>query len=121
MDKLVAFFKNVWFRRGVAFLCFGYTAFLAWVAWLCLGYYFVLENPAPLFILYLFVNFAAMGLLVYTRKQLFTQINIFLIPIVVLALMIVGFGSWFIIVPPMVVMTVAFFAARANETLKTVF
>ncbi|MCH5207365.1 MAG: hypothetical protein J1F04_00665 [Oscillospiraceae bacterium] len=121
MDKVVAFIKNVWFRRGVALACFGYTAFLAWISWLCLGYYFVLENPAPLFILYLFVNIAALGLLVFTRKQLITQINTFLIPIVVLVLMIFGFGQWFIIVPPMAVMVVAFFAARSNETLKTVF
>ena len=121
MDKVVAFIKNVWFRRGVALACFGYTAFLAWISWLCLGYYFVLENPAPLFILYLFVNIAALGLLVFTRKQLITQINTFLIPIVVLVLMIFGFGQWFIVVPPMAVMAVAFFSARANETLKTVF
>lgn len=121
MDKVVSFFKNVWFRRAVALICYGYTVFLAWVAWLCFGYFFVFENPTPLFVLYLFVNFAAMGLMVYTRKQLLTQINTFLIPLVVLVLMIFGFGHWFIIVPPMAVMAVAFFSARANETLKTVF
>lgn len=121
MDKVVSFLKNVWFRRGVAAVCYGYTAFLAWVAWLCMGYYFELENPAPLFILYLFVNIAAMGLLLYTRKQLITQINTFIIPIVVLFLLIFGFGHWFIVIPPVVVMAVTFFAARSNETLKTVF
>ncbi|MCH5204125.1 MAG: hypothetical protein J1F03_05210 [Oscillospiraceae bacterium] len=121
MDKVVAFFKNAWFRRGVALACYGYTAFLVWVAWLCLGFFFALENPTPLFVLYLFVNIAAMGLMIFTRKQLITQINTFLIPIVVLVLMIFGFGHWFIIVPPMVVMVVVFFTARSNETLKTVF
>lgn len=120
MDKIVAFLKNVWFRRGVAVLCWGYTAFLVWVAWLCLGYYFVLENPAPLFILYLFVNIAALGLMVFTRKQVITQINTFMIPIAVLLILIFGFGHWYIIIPPAAVMTIAFFAARSNETLKTV-
>lgn len=121
MDKVVAFLKNIWFRRGVAVACYGYTGFLIWVAWLCMGYYMVLENPTPLFVLYLFVNFAAMGLLVFTRKQVITQVNTFLIPLVVLALVIFGFGHWFIVIPPAVVMVVAFFCARSNETLKTVF
>lgn len=121
MDKVISFLKNVWFRRGVAIVCYGYTAFLAWVAWLCLGYFMVLENPTPLFVLYLFVNLAAMGLLLYTRKQLITQINTFIIPIVVLLLVIFGFGHWYIIIPPAAVMVVAFLAARSNETLKTVF
>lgn len=120
MDKIVSFLKNIWFRRGVAVLCCGYTAFILWVAWLCLGYCFVLENPTPLFVLYLFVNIAAMGLLVFTRKQVITQVNTFIIPIAVLLLLIFGFGHWFIIVPPAVVMTIAFFSARSNETLKTV-
>ncbi len=121
MDKIIAFLKNKWFRLGISILCYGYTAFLIWVAWLCLGYYMILENPAPLFILYLFVNMASLGLLIYTRKQVVTQVNTFLIPIAVLALLVFGFGHWFIIVPPAVVMTISFFAARSNETLKTVF
>ena len=121
MDKIVSFLKNVWFRRGVAVLCYGYTAFLAWVAFLCMGYYFVLDNPAPLFVLYLFVNIAAMGLLLFTRKQRITQVNCFIIPVVVLLLLIFGFGHWYIVIPPIVVMVVTFLAARANETLKTVF
>lgn len=121
MDKVVAFFKNKWFRRGVAVLCYGYTAFVVWVAWLCLGYYMILENPAPLFILYLFVNVASLGLLIYTRKQVITQVNTFLIPIAVIMLLVFGFGHWYIIVPPAIVMTISFFAARSNETLKTVF
>ncbi len=121
MDKVVAFFKNKWFRRGVAVLCYGYTAFIVWVAWLCLGYYMILENPAPLFILYLFVNMASLGLMIYTRKQVITQVNTFLIPIAVIMLLVFGFGHWFIIVPPAVVMTISFFVARSNETLKTVF
>ena len=121
MDKVISFLKNVWFRRGVALICWGYTAFLAWIAWLCMGYYFVLEQQAPVFILYLFVNLAAMGLLLFTRKQLITQINTFIMPIISLLILIFGFGHWFIVIPPAAVMVVAFLAARSNETLKTVF
>lgn len=120
MDKLVAFFKNVWFRRVVALLCWGYTALMLWVAWLNFGFYFVFENPTPLFVLYLFVNIAALGLMIYTRKQMFTKINAYILPPIVFAIVIFGFGNWYMIAPPLVVMLVVFFVNNSNETLKTV-
>ncbi len=101
MDKLVAFFKNVWFRRAVALLCWGYTALMLWVAWL-------------------FVNIAALGLMILTRKQMFTKINAYILPPIVFAIVIFGFGNWYMIAPPLVVMLVLFFVNNSNETLKTV-
>ncbi len=120
MDKLVAFFKNVWFRRFVALMCWGYTALMLWVAWLNFGFYFVFENPTPLFVLYLFVNIAALGLMIYTRKQMFTKINAYILPPIVFATVIFGFGNWYMIAPPLVVMLIVFFVNNSNETLKTV-
>lgn len=120
MDKLTAFFKNVWFRRGVAALCWGYTAFLIWVAWLCFGFHFEFENPTPLFVLYLFINIAAFGLLIFTRKQVITQVNAYVLPIVAFLILIFGFGKWYITTPPLVVVIAFFFINRSNETLKTV-
>ena len=120
MDKLTAFFKNVWFRRGVAALCWGYTAFLIWVSWLCFGYHFEFENPTPLFVLYLFINIVALGLLIFTRKQVITQVNAYVLPIVAFLILIFGFGKWFITTPPLVVVIAFFFINRSNETLKTV-
>lgn len=120
MDKLVAFFKNVWFRRAVALLCWGYTALMLWVAWLNFGYFFVFDNPTPLFVLYLFVNIAALGLMIFTRKQMFTKINAYILPPIVFAIVIFGFGNWYMIAPPLAVVVVAFFVNNSNETLKTV-
>ncbi len=120
MDKLVAFFKNVWFRRAVALLCWGYTVLMLWVAWLNFGFFFVFENPTPLFVLYLFVNIAALGLMILTRKQMFTKINAYILPPIVFAIVIFGFGNWYMIAPPLVVMLVLFFVNNSNETLKTV-
>lgn len=120
MDKIVAFFKNVWFKRGVALLCWGYTVLIAWIAWLTFGYYFVFENATSLFVLYLFVNIAALGLMIYTRQQLFTRINCMILPLLVFAILIFGFGSWYMILPPLVVVVAMFFINSANETLKTV-
>ncbi len=120
MDKVVAFLKNAWFRRGVALLCWGYTAMLVWVAWLNFGFYFEYENPTSLFVLYVFVNIAALGLMIYTRKQVITMVNCMLLPPIIFAIVIFGFGNWYLIIPPLVVMTAMFFINTANETLKTV-
>lgn len=120
MDKLVAFFKNVWFRRAIAVICWGYTAFMLWIAWLCFAYYFQFENPTPAFVLYLFINVAAAGLMILSRKQVITQINSYILPPIVFFILFFGFGNWYIITPPIVVMLVLFFVNASNETLKTV-
>lgn len=120
MDKLLAFFKNVWFRRGVSLLCLGYTAFMIWVAVLNAAYYFELENPTPLFVLYLFVNISALGLMILSRHELLTRINSYLLPPVVFVTVICALGNWYMIIPPVVVMVVLFFVNNSNETLKTV-
>lgn len=120
MDKVVAFFKNVWFRRGVALVCWAYTAVIAWVAWLSFAFFFEYENPTSLFVLYLFVNIAALGLMLYTRKQAITKLNCMILPLFVFLIMIFAYGNWYIIAPPLAVVVVMFFANNANETLKTV-
>lgn len=120
MDKLVAFFKNVWFRRTVALLGYGYTIFIAWIAYLCFGYFIEAENATPLFVLYLFANIVGLSLLIISRKQVLTQVNSYILPLLVFAIVICGFGNWYIVVPPAAVMAVVFFANSSNETLKTV-
>ena len=120
MDKLVEFFKNPWLKRAVALLCWGYTALMVWVVWLNFGFYFEYENATALFVLYLFVNIAALGLMIYTRKQVLTMINVMLLPPVIFALVILGFGNWYMILPPLCVAVAMFFISDANETLKTV-
>lgn len=120
MDKLVAFFKNVWFRRGVAIASWAYTGFMTWVAWLCYAYFLEFENPVPAFVLYLFINVSAMGLMILSRKQVITQVNSYILPPIVFLITFFGFGNWYIVIPPVVVMLVLFFVNTSNETLKTV-
>lgn len=120
MDKLVAFFKNVWFRRGVAIASWGYTGFMIWVAWLCYAYYLEFENPTPAFVLYLFINVSALGLMILSRKQVITQVNSYVLPPIVFLVTFFGFGNWYVVIPPVVVMLVLFFVNTSNETLKTV-
>lgn len=120
MDKLVAFFKNVWFRRAVALISWSYTVFMAWVAWLCFAYTLEFENPTPAFVLYLFINVCAVGFFILSRKQVITQINSYILPPIVFLVTFFGFGNWYVVIPPVVVMLVMFFANTSNETLKTV-
>lgn len=120
MDKVVAFFKNVWLKRGVALICWSYTALLAWIAWLSFAYFFEFENATSLFVLYVFVNVAALGLMIYTRRQVFTMINCMIMPPIVFIIVIFGFGNWYLILPPLCVVVAMFFINAANETLKTV-
>lgn len=120
MDKLLTFFKNVWFRRAVSLICLGYTAVMVWLGILNAGYYFEVENPTPLFVLYLFMNICALGLLILSRKELLTRINSYLLPPIVFLTVIFALGNWYMIIPPVVVMVVLFFVNNSNETLKTV-
>lgn len=120
MDILVAIFKNVWLKRGVALACCGYTIFLIWIDWLNLAYFMEYENPTSLFVLYVFVNCAVLGLVIYTRHQVITQINVMLMPPVLFVTFILAFGNWYMILPPLCVIVAMFFICRANETLKTV-
>lgn len=120
MDTLTAVFKNVWLKRGVAVLCWGYTALLVWLAWLNGAFFLEYENATSLFVLYVFVNIAALGLLIYTRRQVITQVNVMILPPIVFATFLLAFGNWYMIVPPLVVIIAMFFICTANETLKTV-
>ena len=120
MDTLVALFKNVWLKRGVALLCWGYTGLLIWIAWLNGAFFLEYENPTSLFVVYVFVNIAALALLIYTRRQVITQVNVMILPPVVFATFLLAFGNWYMILPPLVVLVAMFFICTANETLKTV-
>lgn len=120
MDILTMIFKNVWTKRGVAVLCWGYTGMLVWLAWLNLAYFLEYENPTSLFVVYVFINVAALGLMIYTREQVITQVNIMIMPPILFVSFILAFGSWYMLLPPFCVIVAMFFICRANETLKTV-
>ncbi len=120
MDILTSIFKNVWVRRGVAVACLGYTGLLMWLAWLNYAYFLEYENPTSLFVLYVFINVAALGLMIYTRRQVITQVNIMIMPPILFLSFLLAFGNWYMLIPPICVIVVMFFVCRANETLKTV-
>ena len=120
MDKVIAFFKNNWCKRFFSLFSIAYPVFLLHVDWLAFAYSLEPTNPIALFLLYVLVNFVFGGLMFYTRKQIVTRFCLCISPLLVFVMMIVAFGNWYMVIPPLVICAVSFLASGAGETLKTV-
>lgn len=120
MDKVIAFFKNNWCKRGFSLLSILYPLFLIHVDWLAFAYSLEPTNPIALFLLYVLVNFIFGGLMFYTRKQIITRVCLCISPLIIFLMMIVAFGNWYMIIPPLAITAVVFLASGAGETLKTI-
>lgn len=120
MDKVLDIFRNKWVKRGVSLLSLGFPAFLLYVDWLSFAYYLQPVNNVPLFLMYVLVNFVFAGVMFYTRKQILTQVVACVSPVITFVLLIISFGHWYLIVPPVVICAFIFLAAGTNETLKTI-
>lgn len=120
MDKVLDILRNKWVKFGVSFLSLAFPVFIAFVDWLAFGYYFEPTNAVPLFLLYVLINFIFGGIMFYTRKQIITCIVVCITPLLAFLLLIIAFGQWYMIVPPVVICFVTFLAASNNETFKTV-
>lgn len=120
MDKVIALLKNKWFKFGVSFLSLGFPLLILYVDWLSFAYYFEQQNSIPLFLLYVLVNFVFGGIMLYTRRQIITQIVACITPIAAFVMLILAFGEWYMIIPPVVICLLTFLAAGTNETFKTI-
>ena len=120
MDKVLEIIKDKRVRFGVSFLSILYVYFVGFMTWLVFAYYIKPTNNASLFSLYLFVNFLLAAEMVYTRKSIITKICAVIIPFEVFAMLIAGFGQWYVIIPPLVACMVGFFACNLPENGKMV-
>jgi len=120
MDAVISFFRNKWTKLAFSVLSLGYGAFVVWMAWLLLSFYLVPTNAVSLFSLYLLINVMFGVIMVYTRKQIITQIVACFLHPCILLMLVFAFGNWFLLIPPFAVATVVFFAAGSPESLKTV-
>lgn len=120
MDKVIAFFKNDWCKRGFSLLSILYPLFLLYIDWLAFAYSLEPTNPIALFLLYVLVNFIFGGLMFYTRKQVITRFCLCISPLIIFLMMIVAFGNWYMVIPPLAITAVVFLASGAGETLKTI-
>ena len=120
MDKVLNVLRNKWVKFSVSFLSLLMPAFLLYVDWLSFAYYLQPVNDVPLFLMYVLVNFVFAGLMFYTREQFLTKVVVCITPLISFVLLIIAFGQWYLIVPPVVACTFTFLAAGTNETFKTI-
>lgn len=114
------FFKNKWVRRTASFLGILYLLLLLWLDLMSAFYNFTYTN-LPLFaVLYILVSALFLVDMVYTRDKPFTAVLAMLMMVAALPLVLFEFGNWLLIIPPFIVAVAAFFACRANETLKMI-
>lgn len=120
MDKILKVIKNRWFLLGVSFLSFIYVILLFNIVVNTFACYLEVTNFSAMMVLYVFVNFIFGVIMFFTRKQIPTIISALIIPILTFVLMIVGFGKWYLILPPLVVSAVTFLSCGVAEACKTV-
>ena len=120
MEQLLKIVKDKRVRFGVSFLSLGYVYFTGFLVWLVFAYHLQPTNNASLFSLYLFINFLFGAAMFYTRKFIVTKICAVIVPFEVFAVLIAGFGQWFIIIPPLIVCLIVFFACGLRENVKMV-
>lgn len=120
MDKILKVIKNRWFLLGVSFLSFIYVILLFNIAVNTFTCYLEVTNFSAMMVLYVFVNFIFGVIMFFTRKQIPTIITALIIPLLTFVLMIVGFGQWYLIIPPLAVSAVIFLSCGVGEACKTV-
>ena len=120
MSYVISFFRNKWTKIGFSALSLGYGFFVIWLAWLTFTYHLVPTNPVSLFSLYLMINVMFGVVMIYTRKQIATQIVACLLHPCILVMLIFAYGNLFLLIPVFAISTVVFFAAGSPESLKTI-
>lgn len=120
MEKLLKFLKNKWFLLGISFLSFIYVIILGQIVVRTFDSYLESENFSAMMIFYVFINFLFGLLMFFTRKQIPTIICALIIPLESFALLLVGFGQWYIIIPPVVISAIIFLSCGIAEACKTV-
>ena len=115
------FFKNVWTKRVVSLLSVGYAAMVGWLAYMSIFYDLVVKEPTKLCVCISAVSVIALIIMLYTRKQFITKfVSIALLPLLLLPLLMF-FGQWGVLIPPLVVSLIIFFFSGMGETAKTVW
>ncbi len=120
MDKVISFFKNKWCKRFFSLFSLAFPLFVAYTDWIAFAYSMEPTNPVALFLLYVLVNFIFGGLMLYTREQIVTRIALCITPLLLFLMMIIDFGNWYLLVPPLAINAIIFLASGAGETLKTI-
>ncbi|MCH5324523.1 MAG: hypothetical protein J1E39_04845 [Eubacterium sp.] len=120
MEKLVSILTNKWLNLGVSVLSVLYPVLIIFTSWIYTAYYIEPVNQAALYVLYIFINVIFGGIMLFTRKQIVTVLCAMITPLLSFLLLILTFGNWIIIIPPVAVCVLIFFICGAGETAKTI-
>ena len=118
---MIKFFGNRWTKRVVSVLSLVYCAFVGFFAYYSIYYNMVVLQPQQATIMVSAVSVIMLILMLYTREQLFTKISsVLLLPAMILPILMY-FGQWNILIPPLAVALIIFFFSGMGETGKTVW
>ncbi|MDR1755282.1 MAG: hypothetical protein LBR74_10390 [Eubacterium sp.] len=120
MDEILKFLQSKKAKITLSFVSVGYALFLVWLAWLTYSHYLRPTNGPALFFFFVLINLLFGAIMLYTRRRLVTKISSCFFHPIILVILFLGFGNWYLAVPPFLVATVIFFASRTGESLKTV-
>lgn len=117
---MAEFFEKTWVKRTLSGISYLYGALLVWLVWASLAYEMSYDNANLVFIVYLLINFIFSITLFLSRKVISTAILVMLLVPVSLGILLLNFGNWFMIAPPVLIVIFMFFAVRAHDTLKMI-
>lgn len=118
---MINLFSNIWTKRAVSLVSPLYCAGVCYFAYLSVFYDMVMQNPTSLCVLLSSISMIALILMLYTREQLLTKIvSLIMLPAMVLPVLLF-FGAWQALIPPLVVALIMFFFSGLSETSKTIF
>lgn len=115
------FFSNKWTKRVVALLGPVYTAFVVYFAYLSVYYNLVVLQPRQAVVLTSAVSLFALIVMLYTRETFITKLcSLILLPAMLLPLLMF-FGQWGVLLPPLITALIIFFFSGIGETGKTIW
>ena len=116
------FLSNVWVKRAVSVFNVAYFAVITLLTYATFLYdlEFAAGREKSFFTVYVVINVVFMGLMLFSRRELVTEILSILMLPVVFCMILFNMGDWILIVPPFIVAIIMFFAAGTNETVKVI-
>lgn len=114
-----SFFANVWTKRVVAILSLVYTFFVLKFSYFSIFYDMHIHQRGMLCLAISGVSLAALIVMLYTRKQIFTRISSFIILPAMLPVVLLYFGEWGAILPIIITGIIILLLSGAGEGLKT--
>ncbi len=113
--------ENGLFKRVVAIFCCLYGVFLAWLGYMSVFYKISYVNKPVFAFIYVSLTLVFLAVMFFVRKHVITTILSMIMMVLIVPVVFMNLGDWLLIIPPIFLVVMMFFANGANETVKTVF